>query len=627
MPLPRIMSQEDNLPPESGPFDEEAPLLPTEEPQKRNSLLCGATLVLLIFLLLISTVAFAALYFHLHWVDTNRLPKWPKPSLSPMGKYSKAAVAADNEYCSEIGRNTLLRGGNAVDAAIAALFCIGVMDSHSAGLGGGHFMTIYNSTTQECTVIDAREIAPLAATEDMFKGRWNESQTGWRAVAVPGELHGLWTEFNRFGSGKIAWASLVNPTIDLLEEGFPTSHALAKALKQKEELILREPTMKEFVNPKTGKVYAVGEQIKTRRTFLNTLRLLANSTDPVKEFYTGEMARTMAEEFKQRGGLVTMADLAAYRPIIRGNGEVIHTVLRGGRSICGAPPPAGSAVAQAILSVMDGYEYDMKSFKDIAVLYHHFIEASKFSYAGRSWMGDPAFVANATDIARNITSSEWAEWVRSKITEETHPDEYYGGSFEAPPVDHGTTHISVIDRQGNAVSVTSTINLYMGALVTSPSLGILWNDEMDDFSSPGHANFFGFPPSPANFIRPGKRPMSSQSPLVIYDKNKQVMAVGGAGGSTIISGVAGVALHALWLKADVKQAVDAPRLHNQLQPNYTWYEPNFPKEYIAELRSRGHTLTAVNNLTVVTAVEKGKDGQIYANSDFRKGEESAPAGY
>uniref|UniRef100_A0A8R1EPC5 Gamma-glutamyltransferase n=1 Tax=Caenorhabditis japonica TaxID=281687 RepID=A0A8R1EPC5_CAEJA len=153
---------------------------------------------------------------------------------------------------------------------------------------------------------------------------------------------------------------------------------------------------------------------------------------------------------------------------------------------------------------------------------------------------------------------------------------------------------------------------------------------MDDFSTPGHSNYFGFPPSPANFIRPGKRPMSSQSPLVIFHQNRsnvELLAVGGAGGSTIISGVAGVALHALWLKADVKQAVDAPRMHNQLQPNYTWYEPNFPKAYVKSLEDRGHVMLAVNNLTVVTAAERANDGQIYANSDFRKGEESAPAGY
>ncbi|EYB82326.1 hypothetical protein Y032_0362g3508 [Ancylostoma ceylanicum] len=593
-----------------------------EEPQMGLAI-CGTAVLLIVCGLLISTVVFASLYFHL--LRVPHLPMWPKASISPLGKYSSAAVAADNGLCSEIGRDALLRGGNAVDAAIAALFCIGVMDTHSAGLGGGHFMTIYNSSTQKCTVIDAREVAPKAATETMYEGRWNESRTGWRAVAVPGELHGLWTEFEKYGSGKISWKSLVQPTIDLLEEGFPTSHALAKALAGKAQYIAGESTMKDFINPKTGNVYRNGEQIKTRNSFLNTLRRLANTSNPIQEFYEGEMAREMASEFKRFGGILTEADFASYRSLVIPSSDVIYTSLKNDRVICGPPPPSGSAIAQAILNIMDGYKYDMKKFEDVSLLYHHFIESSKFAFAARRWLGDPAFVHNATDIARNITTKEWAEW--------THPDEYYGGSLLAPPQDHGTTHISVVDSHGNAVSVTSTINMYFGAAVTSPSTGIVWNDEMDDFSLPGRPNFFGLPPSPANFIQPGKRPMSSQCPLIIFDtkSDKQtkpvVLAVGGAGGSTIITGVAGVAFHSLWLKENVKQAVDAPRLHNQLYPNVTRHEPNFPKEYLAELAARGHVLSKAKNLTVVMAVERDSSGEVYANSDFRKGEESAPAGY
>lgn len=549
--------------------------------------------------------------------------------MSPLGKYEKAAVAADHEMCSQIGRNALLRGGNAVDASIAALFCVGIMNAQSAGIGGGHFMTIYNATTQECTVVDAREVAPLAATENMYKDRWNDSRVGWRALAVPGELHGLRTAFEQFGSGAVTWQSLIEPTIQLLEEGYPTSHALARSLKEKEQRILKEPTMKEFVNPATGRVYRAGEQIKTRKNLAETFRRLANSTDPIKEFYEGPMAKQMVEEFKKYGGIITEEDLKQYRSIVHPSNRVIYTDLKNGRKVCGPPPPSGAAVAQAILNVMDGYKYNMKSFDEIATLYHHFIEASKFSYAARSWLSDPAFVPNATEIARNITTKEWATWIRSKITDTAHDDAYYGGTFESAPVDHGTTHVSIVDQNGNAVSVTSTINLHMGALVTSPSTGILWNNEMDDFSTPGHANAFGFPPSPANFIRPGKRPMSSQSPLVIFNtKNpREVMAVGGAGGSTIISGVAGVALHSLWLEANAKQAVDAPRMHNQLQPNVTYFEPNFPKAYVRNLIKRGHLMKAISNLTVVTMAERGLDNVLYANSDYRKGEESAPAGF
>ncbi|KAK6035606.1 gamma-glutamyltranspeptidase, partial [Cooperia oncophora] len=190
---------------------------------------------------------------------------------------------------------------------------------------------------------------------------------------------------------KVSWSDLIQPTIELLEEGFPTSHALAKALERKAELIVNESTMREFVNPETGNVYRVGDQIRTRTSLLRTLRLLSNSSDPVREFYHGAMAREMAKEFEQYGGIITEADFSEYRSIVVPHSGVIYTNLKNGRVVCGPPPPSGSAVAQAILNVMDGIIHER--------------------YAARTWLGDPAFVDNATAIAHNITSKKWAEWV------------------------------------------------------------------------------------------------------------------------------------------------------------------------------------------------------------------------
>ncbi|KAI1728699.1 gamma-glutamyltranspeptidase domain-containing protein [Ditylenchus destructor] len=595
-----------------------------------KSSVLGVVGLLCIFTFVMSTALFGVLYYKMILNNRTRLPKWPPPSKSLLGEYSTAAVAADNELCSDIGRDILLQGGNAVDAAIATLFCIGVMDTQSAGLGGGHFMTIYNATTKKCHVVDAREKAPLAATENMYKDRWNASKYGWLAVAVPGEVHGLWTEYKTFG-GKVPWATLVNPTIGLMEEGYPTSHALAFSLKNFQTEIMKEKTMRDhFINPKTGNIYKVGEQIKTRKNFVKLLKVLAESNDPVEAFYRGKLTEQMVDEFGKYGGLLTLEDFAQYEAKIRHDSEVIYTRLSNGRIVCGPPPPSGSAVSQAILNILDRIPFNMSTFDGNVDLFHNFIEASKFAYAERSSLGDIDFVHNASEIAKNITSPEWAANVRSEITPLTHPDAYYGGDFRAAPEDHGTTHISVVDRYGNAVSVTSTINLILGALVMSESTGILWNDQMDDFSSPGHPNYFGFPPSPANYIRPGKRPMSSMAPLVIYNvkNDKELLAIGAAGGSKIISGVAGTALHTLWLNHDVKRAIDWPRLHNQLKPNVTEYEPNWPKVYIKALSERGHILQKSNTtMTVVTAVQKNFDGTVYANSDYRKGSESEPSGY
>ncbi|PAV57591.1 hypothetical protein WR25_03439 isoform B [Diploscapter pachys] len=415
----------DNLPPEEGPYDDEHEPLIHEPPKVHRPAVWAIFSVICIFILAILTVTFAALYAHL-LSDRSHLPKWPKPSLSPMGQYSKASVAADNEYCSEIGRNTLLHGGNAVDAAIAALFCIGVMDSLSSGLGGGHFMVFYNASTQECHVVDAREAAPIDSHKEMFRDRWIEAQVGWRAPAVPGELHGLWTEFKNFGSGKITWDRLIQPTIELLEEGFensltclevkilgfPTSHALSIALKKEEKYIMQEETMKDFINPQTGKVYERGEQITTRQNFLATLKKLQASKDPVQEFYNGSLARAFAQEFKQRGGVIKFEDFQNYKSIIYKPSEVITTKLRNDFVICGPPPPSAGAVAQALISIMDSYDYNRKSIDDVEQFYHHFLEASKFAYAFRSWLGDPKFIHNATEIARNITRQEWADMIR-----------------------------------------------------------------------------------------------------------------------------------------------------------------------------------------------------------------------
>lgn len=559
---------------------------------------------------------------------------WPHPSNSFLGEYATSAVATDNEICSEIGRNAMLEGGNAVDAAIAALFCIGIIDTQSSGLGGGHFMTIYNGTTKSCQVVDAREVAPLSSTENMYKAHFKKARYGWKAIAVPGELHGLWTEYTNFGGG-VQWQTLVRPTIKLLKEGYPVSQELAKSLKHHENDILNNSVLrKHFINPETETIFEVGEQIKTRMNLAKTLEMIAESDDPIKLFYHGQIADAMIDEFNLNGGIITKLDLSEYKSIIRRDSEIIYTNLTNGRRICGPPPPSGSSVTQSIIKIMDISYASLKSngiadFNAEVEFHHKFIEASKFAYAARSRLGDMDFIQDALELSHNITSDWWAEEIRSKITKNAQPDSYYGGDFHSDlPDDHGTTHISVIDKWGNAVSVTSTINLILGSSVLSESTGILFNDQMDDFSLPGHSNSFGYPPSPSNFIRPRKRPMSSMSPIIIYHEHDmdELMPIGGSGGSTIISAVAGATIQALFQDTNLKQAIDYPRLHNQLKPNITSYERSWPKEYIDALKERGHIFEEKQSIAIVTAC-KVVNGSIFANSDYRKGVESEPAGF
>ncbi|KAI6182067.1 Gamma-glutamyltransferase [Aphelenchoides bicaudatus] len=566
-----------------------------------------------VFSFILSTVFFGVLYYKIS--ESTSMPDWPKPSNSLLGEYSEAAVAADNNFCSEIGRNILLDGGNAVESAIATLICIGVLDVQSAGLGGGP-----HDDNLQC---NDKEMPCTGRKRD----RYEKAQFGWEAVAVPGELHGMWKAYKHFG-GNLPWKKLVEPTVHLMDEGHPTSHALAAVLKMIESNITSDPVLKRtFINPETGHIYKPGEQITTMKSLKKTLEILANATDPVEVFYKGELAKQMVKEFKQHGGILTEEDLSEYESILRQDEDVIYVELADGKiKGCGPPPPSGAAVALSILNLLDGFPMDTKTVEGNAQLFHQFIEASKFAYAKRSELGDMKFVQDAMNIARNITSKQWAYETRKLITNFAHSTEFYGGNFTYRN-DHGTSHISVIDKHGNAVSVTSTINLYLGAQVMSNSTGIVFNDEMDDFSMPDHPNYFDLPPSPNNFIAPKKRPQSSMSPLIFFS-DKTVLSIGGAGGSRIISGTAYAAMHILSLNRTLKEAIDFPRLHNQLRPNYTEAEPTFLAKYLTELEHRGQTFSNSTRTTVLTAVMKFfHEDKVYANSDYRKGSESSPSGF
>ena len=549
---------------------------------------------------------------------------WPPPSQSPLGSYYKAAVAADNVLCSDVGRDILVLGGNAVDAGVAAVLCTGVMDSHSCGLGGGHFTTIYNRTTKTCIAIDARERAPLAATTLMYAGNASLSKIGWLAIGVPGEIAGLFRAWQLGGS--LPWRTLLQPTINLLSNGYPVSEALAEALQVKRDTILGEPTMQSiWVNPATGSLYLAGDVMR-RPILARTIDILASAQDPAGLFYNGTIANQIVAEFRSVGALITSEDLRRYEAIVR---PTVVATLANGLSVCGPPPPSSAAVAAAIFNIVAGYPFSSTNQSDphaAAVTYHKMIEAMKFAYAERSTMGDSSFGPGNLTLAANITSSQWADAIRARITDRAHDPAYYGGSFSRS--DHGTAHISVLDEKGNAMSTTSTINLYFGSNRRSPATGIIWNDEMDDFSTPGIVNAFGFQPSPSNFIVPGKRPMSSMSPIVIYNSTSGDvhMVVGAAGGSRITTSTAYVALRTLLFNQTVKQAIDSPRLHNQLYPTFTQYDEGFPAAYVDALRGMGHNMTQMPVSSVVTGIAR-RDGRVQANSDFRKGSTAGTAGF
>ncbi|CEF69006.1 Gamma-glutamyltranspeptidase family-containing protein [Strongyloides ratti] len=556
---------------------------------------------------------------------------WPKPSGSLFARYKKAAVTSDNGLCSEIGRDILLKGGNAVDSAIATLLCIGVVNPQSSGLGGGFIMTIYDSKLKKCISLDAREMAPSEAKENMFVKKPLDSFVGWKSIGVPGELHGLWTAYTKYGSGKVNWTTLFEPSIALAKDGFPVTAHLAVSLQKKKTYIMDDDDMKKmFTNKKTGRLYEEGDFLK-RPLLANTLLSLATAENPVDLFYNQGIAQTISEEIKENGGYVSKEDLGKYETVIYDTPIEVDG-LPGGLTMCGPPPPSSFLITQAIVMVMNKF-YNQPNLNNLndPLFYHRLIEIEKFAYSQRTKLGDKAFVSSMSDLIQNLTDPSYYNNVYESVKNISQPIEYYSPSRSIQAPDHGTSHITIIDSDGNGVSCTSTVNQLLGSVRASPTLGIIWNDQMDDFSSPGLTNSFGYTPSSSNFIKAGKRPMSSASPTIIYHKESGEikMSVGASGGSYIISATAQVIIRSILFNQTVKEAVDAPRFHHQYLPYVTEYELFTPNNLIKILENNyKQNMTGKEKLSsAVQILEKNDNGYIYGNSDFRREIATYPTGY
>jgi gamma-glutamyltranspeptidase/glutathione hydrolase len=492
----------------------------------------------------------------------------------------QGAVAADHVLASRAGADVLRAGGNAVDAAIAAALSAGVVQPSGSGLGGGGFAVVVEPDGT-ATTLDFREVAPAAATREMFQGG-TSSQIGGLAVAVPAEALGLTVLHRRYGH--VALKKIAAPAIEQAKRGFETGPHLAESL-------LTMPDM-------SGKLFAPGNR---RPALAKALEALV-ATDG-EAFRTGWVAQDLVDATDAAGGVLTMDDLARYtvveRPPLTGRYD--------GRTIVTMPPPSSGGIA--LLQMLGATE----GRHDV----HCAVEAAKHAMADRAaYGGDPAFVP--VDVAALLAPARIAGFA-ADCGPTTFPPEHYAPPA-APPDDHGTLHISVIDGSGMAVALTTTINTSFGSTVVAPKSGILLNDEMDDFAArPGVPNAYGLVQGEANAVAPGKRPLSSMTPTVVLDAAGHAeLVVGGSGGPTIITATYQVLRGILDDGRSPAAAVAAPRWHHQWLPDLVAIEPGSPD--IPTLRAFGHVLKEMPAFSAVQVVERTPAGFTAASDPRKHGE-------
>ncbi|CRL05054.1 CLUMA_CG018160, isoform A [Clunio marinus] len=527
------------------------------------------------------------------------------------------AVATSNVECTKIGVDILKKGGSAVDSVVAATLCQGVALPQSSGLGGGFIAVIYTKDSGMIETLNAREVAPLAATKDMFPDNISSLQGGL-AIAVPGELKGLFELHKKYG--KLSWKEVVEATIEVAENGYEVTEFLSSIFDERGEVIKSKPAfLNYYTNPTTGEFYKKGELIRNPK-LANTLRIIAEEgADAI--YGNGSLAQNIVKEIQDEGGIITMEDLLTFEPKW---GKPVISKLFNEDTIYSFPLPGSGSIVAFILNVLQGFNFQdnpLEYHNENKLFYHRLVEALKFAFGKRTKLGDE-MSAEVLSTLDELQSIEHAEYIRSLIDDEkTFNDyEHYGANYSVIE-DHGTGHISILAPNGDAVAITSTINYIFGSYVMSESSGIIYNNEMNDFSIPAAVSD-GLLPAPANFIVPGKSPMSSMCPTVIVNNDNEVtMVVGGAGGILIMPSVVQFILRYLFFNESMDSSMNSKRIYHQLEPMEVVYEGEFDDEIVKFLESKQHktyqqpnTVTGFANLVAITR----RNGIIEAGVDPRR---------
>ncbi len=541
-----------------------------------------------------------------------------KPTSKPV-VYQHGVVAADHPLASAAGIEMLKKGGNVVDAAVAASFTLSVVRPASCGIGGGGFMVIYDAQKKESVALDYRERAPLKATRDMYQAGGTEvSRKGHLAVAVPGNVAGLCYAVEHYG--KLKLADVLAPAIRLTKEGYiPDKHyheiqtsSLKKFHKQKEYQKRFSVLYKKHLN--NGRRFKQSERFYSPLT--NVLQQIAKHGRD--GFYKGAVAKAIVKESSLHGGIITMKDLAGYQPTVR---KPIQGKWDNSEVLTMPPPSSGGIALIEMLNILSVYEqqqlkHPLEKLKHNSPAYLHLLaEAMKHAFADRAeFLGDADFVK--VPVQRLINRQYGAKLAAEIDANQTKPLKAYGRYL--PVTDSGTSHISVIDNKGNAVACTETINTTFGSFVVEPTFGIVLNNEMDDFAAiPGKPNVFGLMQSEANAVAPRKRPLSSMTPTIVVRDGKAIYAVGASGGPKIISATFQVLLNMSRFGMPPTIALKQSRIHHQWLPNHLFIEEPLCAKVREALTAKGHQVKRRNNIAASQAVMRNQTG-LYGASDRRK---------
>jgi len=519
-------------------------------------------------------------------------------------------VVAMEGTAADVGVSVLQKGGNAVDAAVAVGFAMAVTHPYAGNIGGGGYMLI-RMADGRTTFVDFRERAPKKSSRNMYldaKGELTkDSIEGWRSSGVPGTVRGFEIAVNKYGRRK--WAENLAPAVELATKGFPLSWGLTELFKASKSLPNSPESKRIFL--KNGTLYAAGDLLVQPELAQTLARISANGAN---EFYEGETARRFANEMTKHGGLISLSDLKNYKAVER-------TPLTGtyhGYTIITSPPSSSGGIALLeMLGILDGTGYE-KGGAGSASAIHYVAEAMRRAYADRNeYVGDPDFVK--VPIAGLLDRAYLARLRATIDSERATPSQSVRPGKPAGTDQMDTTHYSVVDAEGNAVAVTYTLNGGYGNGITVPGLGFLLNNEMDDFSAkPGTPNMFGLVQGETNAIQPGKRPLSSMTPTIVLKDGKLFMTAGAPGGSRISTAVLQVILNVVDFGMNVQDAVDAPRVHHQWQPDKLFLERGISPDSVALLRSRGYDVdySAGVVLAQVAAIVSD-DGWLQGASDGR----------